>query len=90
MFLYNIYMSDPCNDVYNFCNLLIINISWYAEQLYQDVTRIKEDLLISYNDMNNSNNQMERPTILKPFHYSDDEKVDYLGDEDWLESWDRV
>ena len=84
-------MSDPCNDVYNFCNLLIINISWFAEQLYKDVAQVKEDLLISYNDVNNSNNQIiERPTILKPFHYSDDEKVDYLGDEDWLESWDRV
>ena len=39
---------------------------------------------------NNPNNQLERPTMLKPFHYSDDEKEEYCGDEDWLESWDRV
>ena len=87
MFLYNIYMSDPCNDVYNFCNLLIINISWFAGQLYNDINQVRKDLI---NEFNNTNNQIERPTMLKPFHYSDDEKVDYLGDEDWLESWDRV
>ena len=80
-------MSDPCNDVYNFCNLLIINISWFAGQLYNDINQVRKDLI---NEFNNTNNQIERPTMLKPFHYSDDEKEDYQGDEDWLESWDRV
>ena len=80
-------MSDPWNDVYNFCNIVIINISWFAEQLCNDINQVRKDLV---NEFNNSNNQMERPTILKPFHYTDDEKVIYQGDEEWLEPWDRV
>ena len=80
-------MSDPCNNVYNFCNHLIINISWFAEQLCNDINQVRKDLI---NEFNNTNNQIERPTMLKPFHYSDDEKENYQGDEDWLESWDRV
>ena len=42
------------------------------------------------NNINNINNQIERSAVLEPFHYTHDEKDDYCGDEDWLESWDRV
>jgi hypothetical protein len=83
-------MSNPCNDVYNICNVIIINISWFVEQLCYDINEAKEDLVISFNDFNNINNQIERSAVLEPFHYTHDEKDDYCGDEDWLESWDRV
>lgn len=80
-------MSNLCNDAYNMCNVIIINISWFVEQLCYDINQVRKDLA---NEFDNANNQIERPTILKPFRYTDDEKEIYQGDEEWLEPWDRV
>ena len=85
-------MSYLCDNIYSTCNSIFINIAWFANQVVIDLNDIRED----FNSYYDENVQMEsqgrrrlrNAGLLKPYKY--DEIEEYIGDEDWLEPWDKV
>ena len=79
-------MSEMCDNMYSMCNSIIINIAWFVEQIRTDI--------LDYDEENKPiENRGRGAGLLKPYKYVSgvDESFDkYEGDEDWLESWDKV
>ena len=79
-------MSEMCDNMYSICNSIIINIAWFVEQIRTDI--------LDYDEENKPiENRGRGAGLLKPYKYVSgvDESFDkYEGDEDWLESWDKV
>lgn len=79
-------MIEMCDNMYSICNSIIINIAWFVEQ-------IRTDILDYYEENKPIGNRGRGAGLLRPYKYVNgvDESVDkYEGDEDWLESWDKV
>ena len=89
-------MSDICDNMYYTCNMIIINIAWYAEQIFTDLNAIKKDLFLAFEEEDKSPSQnhgrthLVRPSLLTKYNYPREEEQKYFGDEDWLEPWDKV
>lgn len=83
-------MSEMCDNMYSICNSIIINIAWFVEQIRTDIL----DYVEENKPIRNRGRDSSRYTgLLKPYKYISgvDESFDkYEGDEDWLESWDKV
>ena len=86
-------MSEMCDNMYSVCNSIIINVGWFFEQIITDLDKIRTDIL-DYDEENKPiENRGRGAGLLKPYKYVSgvDESFDkYEGDEDWLESWDKV
>ena len=90
-------MSEMCDNMYSVCNSIIINVGWFFEQIITDLDKIRTDIL-DYEEENKPIRNRGRDSsrdagLLKPYKYVSgvDESFDkYEGDEDWLESWDKV
>ncbi len=91
-------MSDICDNIYSTCNMFLINIAWFTKQIFTDLNTIRKDLESCYDEDNSQIESQERQRLknvglLKPYKYVSteyDEKEEYIGDEDWLEPWDKV
>jgi len=90
-------MSYSCDNITSICNLTFINIAWFFDSLLNDLNEMGKDVVYRYEEDTKIESQGRRRLrnagLLKPYKYvSDcDERIDvYEGDEDWLESWDKV
>ena len=91
-------MSNICDNIYSTCNLVLINIAWFAEQIFTDLNTIRKDLESCYDEDNpqiesQGRQRLKNAGLLKPYKYVStdyDEEEQYIGDEDWLEPWDKV
>lgn len=90
-------MSEMCDNMYSMCNSIIINVAWFVEQIITDLDNIRTDIL-DYDEENKPIENRGRDRcrdagLLRPYKYvsGGDESFDKCeGDEDWLESWDKV
>jgi hypothetical protein len=90
-------MNYTCDSITSICNLTFINISWFFDSLLNDLNELRKEVESCYEEDNQIESQgrtrLQNAGLLKPYKYVSeyDEKIDgYEGDEDWLESWDKV
>jgi len=91
-------MSDICDNIYSTCNLFLINIAWFAEQIFTDLNTIRKDIGSCYDEDHSQiesqgRQRLKNADLLKPYKYVStdyDEKKEYIEDEDWMEPWDKV
>jgi len=82
-------MANICDNIYSTYNALVINIAWFVEEVFIDFNNIRKELESAYNENPNEMHLVSDISFKKP-DYSADEKEEYIGDEDWLEPWDKV
>ena len=91
-------MSNICDNIFSTCNLVLINIAWFAEQIFTDLNTIRKDIGTCYDEdlsqiESKGRQRLKNAGLLKPYKYVStdyDEKEEYIGDEDWMEPWDKV
>lgn len=82
-------MANICDNIYSTCNVLFINMAWFVQEIFLDLNNIGKDLKYAYDETHNKTHLVNEISV-KKYDYPTDEKQDYFGDEDWLESWDKV
>ena len=45
-------MSNICDNIFSTCNLVLINIAWFAEQIFTDLNTIRKDIESCYDEDN--------------------------------------
>ena len=76
---------DICNDISRRLNELIINLSWYLEELanVNDIRATKEEIKNLLKEERTDERRVQ-------FYRYEDENEEEYGNEDWIDEWDKV